>query len=885
MRRLLLIITACAALLITAAPASLAQPESALTLIPLSDGVEVRWQWHGSFAAQRFALYLAPGATARPEIRALDDQALATSPALSELPAMNLAGELRPPLPEFTPDPPPAPLRLVGEGWQRGARIALYELSPWFLKDGEPRLTLRLVARIANASLEPLPLTDSPGLSSVPAPHPLAAREAWIIDVSAEGIQHISADMLRAVGLDLNDIDPARLRLQRHDQVVLIEPIIAGSTVTAIRFYAPSPGDRWSAIDRYWLTVEPTGSAAVMSTRSAQPQAGDVTGNIRVEGAGSLIPPGIYESTLSGFDGDHFFSRQLDAAAGAPVTTTIALSSTLPFAASGSMTVTLELATLEKHSGAHRLRIQADSGWSALIEWSGAGMYRPTLTLPMPAPVLTVTLDPVTVVDRVYLDRVMFNAPAIPAFSNRGAIFIGQAGRYSYPLTGAPADVTVYDVSNPNQPVRLVFSGTAFTDDVATPRRYLVTGTDTLHTPVVTRYQPVDLATPRNARAVYIAPRAFLGELTPLLAHRQSQGWPAVAIAVEDIYAGWSGGEPDPGAIRSFLRYAIATWSPAPAAVILVGDGSSDPRDYLGRGWPTFIPPYLAVVDPWLGETACENCFVQLDGDDPLAETLFLPDLWLGRLPVKSPSELRDLVAKLLAYERNNGAIWQRHAMYLADNPDASGDFAALLDQAIARQPANTDTTRVYYDPAGPPGRIANAVSARQQVIATFQQGAGLLVYAGHGLQFQWAFTDANVSEPFLLNVDDATDLRNAPALPVVLSMTCLTGAFQTPSFRGTTIDEALLLNPAGGAIATWSSSGFGVAYGHRQLLLGFVEALWAAGSRRPLLGELTHAGYRSLALSGAAPETLRAFLLLGDPLTPVTAQPLYRIDLPLLQR
>lgn len=882
MRRFLLCFLALATLLASAAPVTLAQPGAGLLLQPVSGGVEVRWQLTSAREPQRFLLYLADGAPAAPVIRALRDQPLAEPLPAPSLPALEVDGELRLPLPAFVPAPPSAPLRLVGEGFHRGIRSALYEIAPQYLSSDQPRLVLSLVAFIAGASLTPVSSTFAAQLASVPAPDPLAARDAWTVDVAAEGIQQMSADALRALGLDLNEVPPDRLRLQRAGLIFPLEAVTSGATVTALRFYAPPPGDRWSATDRYWLTVEPT-DTALMATRAAQPQAGDQPAAIRVAGVWPSDPPTIYEPALAGFDGDRFFSRQLDAVAGSPVSTTMTLAASLPFAPSGPMTVTLELATLVKHSGNHRLHLAAAGGWSATITWSGSGMHRATVTLPAPASAITLTLDPVAGIDRVYLDRVLFDAPAQATFSAPGAIFRGQAGRFAYPLAGAAAGAAVYDITNPQQPVRLTFSGSAFADDAPAPRRYLVTGTAALHTPAVARHQPVDVATPRNARAIYIAPRAFLPELEPLLAHRQAQGWAPVALAVEDVFAGWSGGEPDPTAIRQFLRYATATWDTRPEAVILVGDGSSDPRNYLGHGWPSLIPPYLAVVDPWLGETACETCFAQLNGEDPLTESLFQPDLWIGRLPVKTIDELRALVAKLFAYEQSRGA-WQRHTVYLADNPDLAGDFAALLDEAIALQPAQTSVTRVYYDPAGPAGRVAAAVAAREQAFAAFNQGAGLLVYAGHGLQFQWAFTQVGVTDPFLLNVDTATDLRNAPALPVVLSMTCLTGAFQHPSFRGTTIDEALVLNPAGGAIATWSSSGFGVAYGHRQLLIGFVTALWAAEPRSPL-GQFVAAGYANLAASGESRESLYTFLLLGDPLTPVAARPLYQVNVPIVQR
>ncbi|OAN46069.1 hypothetical protein A6A03_02080 [Chloroflexus islandicus] len=882
MRRFLLFFLALAALLASAAPVTLAQPVAGLLLQPVSGGVEVRWQLASAREPQRFLLYLADSAPAAPVIRVLRDQPLAEPLPAPSLPALEVDGELRLPLPAFVPAPPSAPLRLIGEGSHRGVRTALYEIAPQYLAGDEPRLALSLTAFIAGASLTPVSSAPAAQLASVPAPDPLAERDAWTIDVAAEGIQQISADALRALGLDLNEVPPHRLRLQRAGLTFPLEAVTSGATVTALRFYAPPPGDRWSATDRYWLTVEPT-ATSLMATRVAQPQTGDQPAAIRITGSWPSDPPTIYEPALAGFDGDRFFSRQLNAVAGAPVSATMTLAAPLPFAASGQMTVTLELATLVKHSGNHRLHLTTAGGWSTTITWSGSGMHRATVTLPAAVSVLTLTLDPVAGIDRVYLDRILFDAPAQAAFSAPGAIFRGQAGRFKYSLSGAAAGAAVYDITNPQQPVRLTFSGPAFADDAPAPRRYLVTGAATLHTPAVARHQPVDLATPRNARAIYIAPRAFVPALEPLLARRQTQGWAPLALAVEDIFTGWSGGEPDPAAIRQFLRYATATWPTKPEAVILVGDGSSDPRNYLGHGWPSLIPPYLADVDPWLGETACETCFAQLDGDDPLAESLFQPDLWIGRLPVKTVDELRALVAKLLAYEQSSGA-WQRHAVYLADNPDTAGDFAALLDEAIALQPAQTSTTRVYYDPAGPAGRVADPVAAREQAFAAFNQGAGLLVYAGHGLQFQWAFTQVGMTDPFLLNVDTATDLRNVLALPVVLSMTCLTGAFQHPSFRGTTIDEALVLNPAGGAIATWSSSGFGVAYGHRQLLLGFVAALWD-GEPQPLLGRLIAAGYANLAANGTARESLNTFLLLGDPLTPVAARPLYQVNVPVVQR
>lgn len=74
---------------------------------------------------------------------------------------------------------------------------------------------------------------------------------------------------------------------------------------------------------------------------------------------------------------------------------------------------------------------------------------------------------------------------------------------------------------------------------------------------------------------------------------------------IDDV---WSFGQVDPAAIRRCMQHAAATWPRAPEALILVGDGTSDPHNYVGRNNANHIPSYLALVDPWLGETACEPC-------------------------------------------------------------------------------------------------------------------------------------------------------------------------------------------------------------------------------------------------------------------------------------
>ncbi|KPV50778.1 hypothetical protein SE17_24975, partial [Kouleothrix aurantiaca] len=361
----------------------------------------------------------------------------------------------------------------------------------------------------------------------------------------------------------------------------------------------------------------------------------------------------------------------------------------------------------------------------------------------------------------------------------------------------------------------------------------------------------------------------------PLVAQRRAQGLSVRVIDTQVLYDRWSYGQVSPVAIRNFLRYAAATWATPPAAVTLVGDGTIDPLNYTGRTNRNDVPPFAANVDPWIGETACEQCFARLDGDDPTLDEL--PDLALGRLPARSADALAALVNKLVAYETSPlNLFWRSRNVYVADNfrdaqnnADSAGDFAAFADASAALQPAGIRVERVYYDPSpsapAQPWREPSAEIAYARTRALLGAGAGLVNYVGHGSQFQWAVTDFNAAPPYLLGQYDPDDLGNGARQPIVLEMTCLTGAFQTPSYGGT-IDERLLLNPSGGAIAVWSPTGQAVAHGHDMLQRGFYQKLWAAPPLSARVGNLALAGYTELFTNGTCcQDTIATYALLGD--------------------
>jgi hypothetical protein len=257
---------------------------------------------------------------------------------------------------------------------------------------------------------------------------------------------------------------------------------------------------------------------------------------------------------------------------------------------------------------------------------------------------------------------------------------------------------------------------------------------------------------------------------------------------------------------------------------------------------------------------------------------------------VKSAAELQTLVAKIIGYETApSGGMWRGRMLYLADDADSSGNFAAQAEASIALQPPVMQIDRVFFGNGA--GQIPTAAAARAAALARFSNGAAVVAYFGHAHQQQWAVTELSAPENWLLHRSDVPQLTNGDRLPVVLPLTCLSSAFQWPSYVGMTIDEALLLSEKGGAVAVWGPTGLGVSYGHDKLQTGFFRTLWSSSEgnnieRTVPLGALTAAGFRELFTgSVCCQETLLTYALLGDPLTRLRILLTWRVMLPLVQR
>ena len=454
------------------------------------------------------------------------------------------------------------------------------------------------------------------------------------------------------------------------------------------------------------------------------------------------------------------------------------------------------------------------------------------------------------------------------------------AGTWKYLVDGFTTDqVAVYEVTDPRAVARL--TGVAvtssptgyaaqFQDAITAPAGYWVLASTAYRTvQAIETDTPSDLRNTGNeADYLLVTPRVFWDQVAVLRDFRASQGLRAVQVDVQDVYDEFGYGITGAVAIRDFLAHAYGNWhAPAPSYVVLVGDGHYDPKNYLGYGRASYVPPYLAPVDPGIGETAADNRYVTVAGADTL------PDLMLGRLAANSSVEVSALVAKIVAYEQIPvTGDWGQQVLAVADNADSAGDFAGMSAHLLsAYLPMPYQAQTVYYGVTH-----TTPAAARAAILDGINAGRLIVNYIGHADPTSWAYED-------LLTTTDVSLLQNGGKLPVMLSMTCYDGYYHYPypiANGMEALGEVMTRADGIGAVASWSPTGVGVATGHDSLDQGFFQSVFLDGQRG--LGEATLAGKLKLWTTGRNLDLLDTYLLFGDPATKLHLPPISRaVDLP----
>lgn len=740
-------------------------------------------------------------------------------------------------------------------------------------------------------------------------------QPAYRVAVDEEGLYRLTRADLVAAGLPIDRIDPSALRLFNNGQEVAIRVVDGDNREDSdgsfdsgdqLLFYGQGVDERYTGTNIYWLTY-----GASIGLRMVQ-KVGNGGGS---SAEASAIYTAVvhseenssYVSSLPKEPGyDHWYGRRVTAAgAGNPGRQDLSLDvSNLPATdpATGALTATLGVALAGNVRGVHHLRLYVNDQPVYDGRWTGR-TYREALA-EFPQSTLVEGKNSISVelvndtedqpFDMAYIDWIDLHYQRnLVARSDQLLFESPSPGAWRYTVGGfSHTDLELYDVTDPARVSRIDASVAdktlVFEDNQSNSHRYLALSQAQRRSPLSVHAVSADdlLSSANGADYLIIAPSDFVDAVQPLARYRAGQGYRVRVVDVQTIYDQFNYGRVSAQAIQDFLAYTYDHWTgPAPAYVLLVGDGTYDPRHYLETSAATWIPPYLAMADPELGETAADNRYVAVAGDD------WLPDMHLGRLPAQSVADVEAMVEKTLTYEQVAATDgWNRNVLFVADNTLGGGGVFRNFSDSVADGSIETDAGSVPLLPAvyaktkvylGKNCSEEQPEACRQQIIDRVNQGALLVSYVGHGTKSYWA-------EEQLLNLAALDRLSNGDRLSIFLPMTCLEGYYQEAEAGQESFGESAVRRPAGGAVASWSPTGLGLVTGHDYLEKGLFKALFHDGVQD--LGQATTQGKLYLlanAPSGKYDDLLDTYVLFGDPALHVDAavESRYHSYLPLLVR
>jgi len=707
------------------------------------------------------------------------------------------------------------------------------------------------------------------GLAAADPNWPPAGSEHYKITTTDEGIYRFSSGELESAGMELATIDPRNLHLYNRGTEVAMHVSGEGDGSLDqndyLLFYAESIKAKYTRTNVYWLVAEDTPGlrmAEVNGNPGSAPVAEDFTSTVHHERDRFYWRQAPGEDSVDRW----FFDYDLMVRAGTAVDFPIDLPGVSPNPSGDTATVTVALRGAAEDTF-HQVNLSMNHTQIAQQSWQGQDEYRIETDIDhgllVPGENI-ITIELLGSDDNLLLDWIgVVYRRTFEAIDN-SLTFSSEAGLL-FTIPGFTENtLSVFDITDPLQAGRILITPPvegppstytlSFQDERGgtEKRTYIALGASQMKTAQgITKVAPPDLMDTQNGADYVIITHPDIGwnvDGTPcdwlrdLSEYRGSQGLRVLAIDIDEIHDSFTYGISDPQAIKDFLGYAYANWQPpAPQYVLLVGDATFDPKGNFFAPQPG-VPTYLGWAH-YMGETAMDDWFVQIVGDDGIG------DLYLGRLPAANMDEAQVMVDKIINYEEAPwDQPWQKRLLLVADN-----------EEVIFKQTKESVSTLVPVEYSLIKGYLSDYTvpDLTNLIIDEINQGVLIANYAGHGFYTYWAHEnifEANRDIPMLSN--DQT-------LPVMALMTCLNGYFLIPSTRS--LPEQMLVADGAGAVAAFASTGMNLATPQKVLDEGFFEAIFGQGFTQ--LGQATnYAKGVLLANFPGEQDTADTYGLMGDP-------------------
>jgi hypothetical protein len=459
-------------------------------------------------------------------------------------------------------------------------------------------------------------------------------------------------------------------------------------------------------------------------------------------------------------------------------------------------------------------------------------------------------------------------------FRDWQSVGIGLAGEFI--IGNASSNVRVWDITDPLNPVSMqtVFSGneTRFVNDCSVLREYVAFNPAFARIPAVHgRIQNQDLHNSGPKDYLIITHTSLLPQAQRLAQfHEQKSGLRTFVVTTDQVFNEFSGGCPDPAALRNFIKMYYDKYGYNAADklkyVLLFGAASFDYQDRLA-GNTNLVPAYQSPssLDP-LATYTSDDFFGFLDDHEDIQTGFIINDLdvAIGRLPARSSEEAKSFVDKLERYYQPQGfGPWRNDITIIADDEDNNLHLqdAEVFAQTVQSASGVFNIRKIYLDAywqeTGPGG--SRYPQANLAVNNQIFHGTLIWNYTGHG-------GPQRLAEESILDQSIINSWNNATRLPLFVTATCDFAPYDNPAIHS--IGLNILLRPQTGGIALVTTTRAVFAFSNRILNNNFLQMALqpdASGNYRTLGEAVREAKNFTYQTSGDVINN-RKFTLLGDP-------------------
>lgn len=301
---------------------------------------------------------------------------------------------------------------------------------------------------------------------------------------------------------------------------------------------------------------------------------------------------------------------------------------------------------------------------------------------------------------------------------------------------------------------------------------------------------------------------AFLNSSAEKLAnfHRTYSNLNVKVVNLETIYEEFSSGKQDIGAIRNFVKYVYKNASSDDKKVKylnLFGEASFDFKNRIPNN-TNIVPIYHAVNSFNLSSSyISDDFFVLMDDnegniDNSLSNGL---DIAVGRMLVENVAQAEEMINKVIEYhDIKSFGRWRNNFVLISDDVDVDWEYTLQegiddLGDNISSQKPFINVKKIHSD------SYVQETSAggdrypkvRQDIINALEQGGLVFNYFGHG-------GEDYLAKERIFEKTDAQNLTNQYKYPLFVTITCEFTRFDNP--LRPSAGEYMYWNPKGGAIS-----------------------------------------------------------------------------------